>query len=928
MKITTSLFEAGIKCLTKCFLRSIGEQGAGNAYADWVKTKSDAYRRAAIKRLISGVACGECISGLTTTQNPKTAEWRLAVDVEANARNMESSIHMVERLQSPKSRQASEIIPIRFIFTNKLTGDDKMLLTFDALALSEMLGREISLGRIIHGEDHTTLKVKTSLLARKVRKIIAKIDKMLSLNAPPDLLLNRHCSECEFQIRCRKKTIEKDDLSLLSGMSEKERKKLNGKGIFTVIQLSYTFRPRRRSKRLAAKPEKYHHSLKALAIREQKIHIVGNPQLRVEGTPIFLDVEGLPDRDSYYLIGVRFRSSEGIIQYSLWADETEEEKIWTEFLHILADIENPVLIHYGSFEKTFLKKMSDRYGGPPEDSVAAKAIVSSVNLLLVIFAQIYFPSYSNGLKENARFLGFEWTDHSSSGLQSIVWRHRWEESRDPTVQEKLIVYNADDCEAINLVAQALGWLIESDSGIDKSHGSESKIVHAESLGNNLTSLWRPFKSPISDLEQINSAAYWNYQRDRVFVRSGISKKKTTRLSKKRRLIRRAEKIVVLKAQVSCPECGKRGRRKERLLARTVRDIVFGRESVKGRVVKYVFQTYRCRSCGHEYGLHEWYLHGNRKFGWNMLAYTVYNIVHLCVPQLTMQQTLNRLFGFCIVKTTLSKIKSNASDYYRVTKKKILDRIIHGNLIHADETRANIKGHLAYVWVMTNLREVVYILAESREGEIIKELLKDFNGVLVSDFYAVYDAIECPQQKCLIHLMRDLNDEMLNNPFDIEMKSIVTGFAGLLKPIIETIDKRGLKKYYLRKHLLEIDRFYGFLDKSDFKSEASFKCKQRFKKNHDKLFTFMRYDGVPWNNNNAEHAIKAFARLQKVISGLSNVRGIDEYLILLSVAETCEYQGLDFLDFLRSGEKDIQAFAESKHRRRRGAHISLPMHNSK
>ena len=85
MKITTSLFEAGIKCLTKCFLRSIGEQGTGNAYADWVRTNSDSYRREGTKRLIARSACNECINGLSGTENLKTAEWRLAVDVEAHA---------------------------------------------------------------------------------------------------------------------------------------------------------------------------------------------------------------------------------------------------------------------------------------------------------------------------------------------------------------------------------------------------------------------------------------------------------------------------------------------------------------------------------------------------------------------------------------------------------------------------------------------------------------------------------------------------------------------------------------------------------------------------------------------------------------------------------------------------------------------------
>jgi hypothetical protein len=43
---------------------------------------------------------------------------------------------------------------------------------------------------------------------------------------------------------------------------------------------------------------------------------------------------------------------------------------------------------------------------------------------------------------------------------------------------------------------------------------------------------------------------------------------------------------------------------------------------------------------------------------------------------------------------------------------------------------------------------------------MQAVLKDFKGVLVSDFYSAYDSMDCPQQKCLIHLMRDLNDDML------------------------------------------------------------------------------------------------------------------------------------------------------------------------
>ena len=183
-----------------------------------------------------------------------------------------------------------------------------------------------------HGDNSATLKVKVPPLLAAVRKLIKQIVAQLANDSPPDLVLNRHCGECEFHDCCRQKALAKDDLSLLAGMREKERTKLRRKGIFTVTQLSYTFRPRRRPKRLRDKCEKYHHALKALAIREKKIHIVGSPELKIEGTPIYLDVEGLPDRDFYYLIGIRIGNGNSAVQHSLWADDVEDErKIWREF---------------------------------------------------------------------------------------------------------------------------------------------------------------------------------------------------------------------------------------------------------------------------------------------------------------------------------------------------------------------------------------------------------------------------------------------------------------------------------------------------------------------------------------------------------------------------------------------------------------------
>jgi predicted RecB family nuclease len=813
-------------------------------------------------------------------------------------------------------------IPIRFVPENKLEKKHKLIAALDAFVIARAIGNKPSDASIIHGDKYSVFTVKAHTLAREIQKIIRSINSLRNSSSPTKIILNRHCPECGYQSLCRKKVIESNDLSLIDNLRPKERDRLNRKGIFTVNQLSYTFRPRRRAKRLANKPEKYHHSLKALSIREGKIHVVGNPHLTVEGTPVYFDVEGLPDRDFYYLVGVRAENSGGVLKQSFWADNTEdEEHIWRGFIEYLSSIENPVLIHYGSFETVFLRRMCDRYGRPNDDSPASLAIASTMNLLSFIFAQVYFPTYSNGLKEIARFLKFQWSDPSSSGLLSLVWRYQWESSHSSVLREKLITYNSEDCEALSLVTNILKTVLEPDVDSLPRDNESIEIINTNSLKKNLSTKWGDFVSPLEDFEYVNRTAHWDYQHDRIFVRGEASKRCARKPKRSRQRPRKAEIVISVRAPTACPACGKRGRVRGRSFTRTVQDLIFGRNSMKCRIVQYQFQTFICRSCRYEYGIDEWYFHA-RKWGWNLTAYFIYHIVALHIPQLTMQHHLNRLFDLNLTRSTLNTLKTRVADQYRITTTNILDRIVNGRLVHADETRANIKGSLAYVWVVTNLKEVVYILSESREGEVIQELLSGFKGVLVTDFYAAYETIACPQQKCLIRLMRDLNGEILDNPFDEGFKSIAIGFSRLLRSIVNTIDRYGLKKRFLRKHLSDVDRFYNFLDTATFQSEASLRCKQRFEKNRDCLFTFLHYDNVPWNNNNAEHAVKAFARLRDVLGGSSSKKGVEEYLTLLSISQTCEYQGLDFLDFLRSEEKDVDIFARKRTKASRSNHTKI------
>jgi hypothetical protein len=747
----------------------------------------------------------------------------------------------------------------------------------------------------------------------------------LAVGSPPDLVLNRHCGECEFRDVCRQKAVEKDDLSLLGNMSAKERDELRGKGIFTLTQLSYMFRPRRRPKRLRDKREKYHHSLKALAIREKKIHIVGSPELKLVGTPVYLDVEGLPDRAFYYLVGVRVGSGKAAIQHSLWADGPDDERVvWRQFLDIVGRVDKPLLVHFGSYETAFLKRLGDRHGNPSAESTAGMAIRSALNLLSFIFAQIYFPTYSNGLKEIAGWLGYRYSEKDASGARSIEWRQSWEQLRDAASRQRLVTYNAEDCAALALVAEALA----SIAGYARpagEHADKLEVVLTARMKDSRDSKWREFTSTVEELVSITEAAHWDYQRERVYFRSpGAARRARKKRPATPDDLWRLDKTVEISPTLLCPKCMRAGEDKGPTRSRTVQELVFGRASVKRRVVRYVYQPRWCSSCGLIFGVEpSLMMRGkHRRYGRSLIAYVFYHAIELFVPVRVVGLGLGRMFGLTLNSGTYAYFKKQLSDYYAATYQQILQRIVAGSVVHADETNANVKGKRAYVWVFTSMREVAYVYSDNREATVAQETLGGMKGVLVSDFYAAYDGLNCPQQKCLIHLARDLNGQLLDHPFDEELKRMVRGFGVLVKTIVDGVDRHGLKRRFLTKYARLVKRFYRELVDVEYRSTAANTCKDRFQKNRDRLFTFLRHDGVPWNNNNAEHAIKAFAMLREVIGGGSNETGIRDYLVLLSVCQTCKYQGVDFLDFLRSGETDISVFAQKKSRRQ-NASVAQP-----
>lgn len=426
------------------------------------------------------------------------------------------------------------------------------------------------------------------------------------------------------------------------------------------------------------------------------------------------------------------------------------------------------------------------------------------------------------MKDIAGWLGFKWSDPDVSGVQSVRWRDAWEQTKASLVKEKLVVYNLEDCAALELVTGAVVQASRQDIRPSSGGAERLEFVVADNLDSKV-SLWPRFRSSIDGFEAINRAARWDYQRNTIYIRSDAKLKRAKRkgTSPAKRTIR-VSKVVVCEPLRVCPRCQRKATQTFRRITKCLHDLRFSRSGVTGWVVKYQFQVFWCPVC-REFSPWPKEFSDRSMYGRNMAAFSLFEIIELCVSQRSVTQTLNRLFGFQMNEKVVARFKQRGAEYYRETRENILAEMVKGDLIHADETRIRLHAKTAYVWVFATLREVVYFYSETREGSLVQNALAGFKGVLVSDFYAAYDSMPCSQQKCLLHLMRNLNDAVLDNPYDEDVREIVTAFAELLHGIVKTTDQWGLKSRYLRKHLVDVGRFYKRISKTGPRSGDSHIC---------------------------------------------------------------------------------------------------------
>lgn len=354
--------------------------------------------------------------------------------------------------------------PVLIVGIHKISKKQKFHLAFIAFVLAKIQNEKSKQGTII-GLVNKSHKIGLNSFYKEIVLVLKDLHswRNISISESPPLILNKHCALCQFKKACRDQAVKINHLSLLNNISTlKQYRKYERKDIFTVNQLSYLYRPRKQRKRSRNSPAiKHSLELQALVLRTGKTYLHKPPQIQRKQTELFLDIEGNPDTQSFYLIGILICEEENSMYYSFWADATDNEiRIWRQVFNLLKKYPNCPIYHYGNYDAKALATLGKRYG------IEIKIISEQlININTLIYGKVYFPLYSNSLKEIGEFIGARWSFPDPSGLQTLIWRYHWEKTKILKYKNQLIAYNKEDCMALKMLTEFLTVVKENEDSI-------------------------------------------------------------------------------------------------------------------------------------------------------------------------------------------------------------------------------------------------------------------------------------------------------------------------------------------------------------------------------------------------------------------------------------------------------------------------------
>jgi predicted Zn-ribbon and HTH transcriptional regulator len=170
---------------------------------------------------------------------------------------------------------------------------------------------------------------------------------------------------------------------------------------------------------------------------------------------------------------------------------------------------------------------------------------------------------------------------------------------------------------------------------------------------------------LPEMEAINKAAYWDYQRERVYVKSGKKFLRCRVPAPTRHDKPKPNTTIGYQAASHCPTCKSKKIYRHGTRSRTVIDLRFMKYGIKRWVVRYLIHRQRCQSCGSIFNSSD-LRRIPGKYGWNLIAYAMYQNIELHLPQLSIDSSMSKLFGLRLPRGWTNKMKMAAAQLYAIT----------------------------------------------------------------------------------------------------------------------------------------------------------------------------------------------------------------------------------------------------------------------
>jgi transposase len=268
---------------------------------------------------------------------------------------------------------------------------------------------------------------------------------------------------------------------------------------------------------------------------------------------------------------------------------------------------------------------------------------------------------------------------------------------------------------------------------------------------------------------------------------------------------------------------------------------------------------------------------------------------LGVPYRKTASVLKRLCGLSITPGALVQQMSTLAGWLKPEYETIQSALRQSSSVNVDETGWRLDGESCWLWAFTNDSFTIYEVNASRGHQVVlQQLGEDYAGTVISDFYTAYNPLPYRQQKCLVHLLRELSKCAPGNTE--EYAAFHKKLTRLLRDALRLKQRvSDLPQDVFDRRLKRIHQRLGELAGATYETHDCQRLAKRLSKHAHQLFTFLEQMDVESDNNRAERAIRPAVVTRKISGGNRSPKGTEALGIITSLIQTCKLQDRDFVE---------------------------------